>query len=142
MEPAPSRAFGPYLVVVHVLGLVSFVVALLGPVLGPDGQSAVPPLTYAFLAVAVVIGELRPIVVPRGDSTDEITVSTTLALVLALLGPLWLAVLAQLVGVALEDLRVRKDLVKVTFNIAQYTLTLLLARAAYCLVAGEPLLGA
>ena len=142
MEPAPSRAFGPYLVVVHVLGLVSFVVALLGPVLGPDGQSAVPPLTYAFLAVAVVVGELRPIVVPRGDSTDEITVSTTLALVLALLGPLWLAVLAQLVGVALEDLRVRKDLVKVTFNIAQYTLTLLLARAAYCLVAGEPLLGA
>ena len=142
MEPAPSRALGPYLVVVHALGLVSFVVALLGPALGPDGQSAVPPLTYAFLAVAVVIGELRPIVVPRGDSTDEITVSTTLALVLALLGPLWLAVLAQLVGVALEDLRVRKDLVKVTFNIAQYTLTLLLARAAYCLVAGEPLLGA
>ena len=69
-----------------------------GPLLGPEVQSAVPPLTYAFLAVAVVVGELRPIVVPRGDSTDEITVSTTLALVLALLGPLWLAVLAQLVG--------------------------------------------
>ena len=81
MEPAPSRAFVPYLVVVHVLGLLSFVVALLGPALGPERQSAVPVLTYAFLAVAVVIGELRPIVVPRGDSTpDEITVSTTLAL--------------------------------------------------------------
>ena len=141
-SPAASRGLVPYLVVVHVLGLASFAVALAGPFVGPDGQSAVPALTYVCLAVAVVVGELRPIVVPRGDSTDEITVSTTLALVLALLGPLWLAVLAQMVGVALEDLRVRKDLVKVTFNIAQYTLTLLLARAAYCLLSGEPLLGA
>ena len=141
MEPLPSRTLGPYLVVVHVLGLAAVVVAGLGLLLSP-AQSAVPPLTYAFLALAVVLGELRPIVVPRGDTTDEITVSTTLALVLALLGPLWLAVLAQVVGVALEDARVRKSLVKVTFNAAQYALTLLVARAAYCLAAGEPLLGA
>ena len=141
MEPLPSRTLGPYLVVVHVLGLAAVVVAGLGLLLSP-AQSAVPPLTYAFLALAVVLGELRPIVVPRGDTTDEITVSTTLALVLALLGPLWLAVLAQVVGVALEDARVRKSLVKVTFNAAQYALTLLVARGAYCLAAGEPLLGA
>ena len=143
MEPGPSRAFLPYLGAVHVLGVLALALALAGTGLaGPDTPDALPPVTYALLAVAVVIGELRPIVVPRGDSIDEITVSTTLTLVLALLGPLWLAVLAQLVGVALEDLRVRKDLVKVTFNMAQYAVTLLLARAVFCLVSGEPLLAA
>ena len=138
MEPATSPALRPFLVAVHVLGLLSLVLALSTL----DEPTGVPWPTYAFLVLAVVVGELRPIVVPRGDSTDEITVSTTLALVLALLGPLWLAVVAQMVGVALEDLRVRKDLVKVTFNIAQYTLTLTVARAVYCLASGTPLLGA
>ncbi len=134
MDRTPSRAFRPYVTGVLVAGAVALALS----VREPDGPTAVSWTTYALLAVAVVVGELRPIVVPRGDTTDEITVSTTLALVLVLIGPLWLAVAAQAVGVALEDLRSRKQLIKVGFNIAQYTVTLAAARAVFCAAAGVP----
>ena len=137
MEPASAPALRPFLGVVLGLGVAVVVLSLLDPV-RPGGA---PWATYAFLAVAVVIGELRPIVVPRGDTTDSITVSTTLALVLALLGPLWLAIAAQTVGVVLDDLRSRKDAVKVGFNVAQYAVTLAVARGVFCVITGEPFLG-
>jgi len=138
VDPTASRALGPYVAGVCVLGLLALVLSLLEF----DRASGAPWPVYAFLVVAVVVGELRPILVTRGDSTDAITVSSTLALVLVLIGPLWLAVAAQAVGVGLEDLRRRKDPVKVGFNVAQYTLTLFAARAAYCAVSGQPFLGA
>ena len=136
MELRPARAFRPYVAVVSVSGLVALAVVLLQA----EQPDAAPWGTYAALAAAVVLGELRPILVPRGDSTDAITVSTTLALALALLGPLWLALVAQSLGVALEDAS-RKAPVKIAFNIAQYALTLLAARAVYCALTGQPLLG-
>ncbi|HEU0103596.1 MAG TPA: bifunctional diguanylate cyclase/phosphodiesterase [Mycobacteriales bacterium] len=137
MASAPSRGYRPFVAGVYVLGLVAGAVALWSPV----QPTAVGWGAYTFLALGVIIGELRPIMVPRGDTTDAITVSTTLALVLALLGPLWLAVAAQAVGVALDDLRVRKSPVKVAFNIAQYTVTLVATRVVFCALSGVPLLG-
>ena len=136
MPTTPSKAYRPFVAGVYVLGLASVALALVDL----SAPAGVGWATYTFLAVGVIGGELRPIVVPRGDSSDAITVSTTLALVLALLGPLWLAIAAQAVGVALDDLRKRKSIVKIAFNISQYAITLLAARAVYCLVAGEPLL--
>ena len=137
MDSASSRAFRPFVVLVYVAGIVALAVALSEP----RAPTAAPWAAYVLLAVGVVLGELRPIVVPRGDTKDEITVSTTLAMVLVLLGPLWVAVAAQAVGVALQDLRARKDLVKVGFNIAQNAVSLAVARAVYCVLTGMPYLG-
>ena len=137
MSSTPSRAYPAFVAGVYALGVAAAAVALLH-VAEPRGAGWA---TYTFLAVGIVLGELRPIIVPRGDSSDAITVSTTLALALALVGPLWLALAAQAVGVALDDLRKRQAAVKIAFNIAQYAVTLVAARGVYCLVTGVPLLG-
>ena len=137
MASTPSRAYRPFIAGVYLLGLLCLALALSHV----DRPSGAGWAVYTFLAVGVIVGELWPIMVPRGDTTDAITVSTTLALVLALLGPLWLAVAAQAVGVALDDVRVRRHVVKVCFNIAQYAVTLVAARAVFCALSGAPLLG-
>ena len=94
------------------------------------------PLVYTLLAVMVVAGELRPIVIARGDVRDEITVSTTFALALTLVGPLWLAVTVLASAVAVEDVRSRKDPLKLCFNAAQYALTLTSARFVFATMTG------
>jgi diguanylate cyclase (GGDEF)-like protein len=98
------------------------------------------PAIYLALALLVFLGELRPIIVPRGDHHDEITISTTFVLALALVGPLALAVVVQAAAVATEDRRTGKPPMKLLFNIAQYTITLGAARAAFCAMTGEPFL--
>ena len=98
------------------------------------------PKVYAVLALLVLLGELRPILVPRGDHHDEITVSTTFVLALTLVGPLALPLLVQGIAVGAEDVRSRKPLRKVLFNIAQYALTLCAARAVFAVAADVPLL--
>ena len=56
------------------------------------------------LAVFLVVGELRAIPVPRGDdTTDALTVSSTFATALVLIGPLGLALVAQALAVAMDD---------------------------------------
>ena len=92
------------------------------------------------LALLVTAGELRPIVIARGDVRDEITVSTPFVLALLFVGPLWLAVSVQVAAVALQDARARKAGVKLLFNGAQYALTVLAARAVFAALAGQPLL--
>ncbi len=134
--PTPAaRALGPYVAGVCTLALVVTGLSLLSP----HRPAAEPWPTFVLLAAAVVVGELRPVVVTRGDRKDELTVSPTLALVLVVLGPLWFALAVLAAGVALEDLRRRKDPVKVAFNTAQYVVSLGAARLTWSLTSGEPL---
>ncbi len=98
-------------------------------------------LVLTLVAVSLVLGELRPIPVSRGDdNTDQITISTTSALMLVIMGPLGFAVLVQCAAVLIDDLRARRSPLKVVFNFSQYVLTLVAARAVYSLLAHEPLL--
>jgi len=114
-------------------GLVTVVVLLLDASVSSLLRE---PLVYTLLAVMVVAGELRPIVIARGDVRDEITVSTTFALALTLVGPLWLAVTVLASAVAVEDVRSRKDPLKLCFNAAQYALTLTSARFVFATMTG------
>jgi diguanylate cyclase (GGDEF)-like protein len=98
------------------------------------------PLIYSLCALLVLLGELRPILIARPDSVDEVTVSTTFSMVLVLVGPLWFALAVQALSVAVEDVRGRKAPEKVAFNMAQYVVTLCAARGAYVLVSGDPFL--
>ncbi|MDP3714259.1 MAG: bifunctional diguanylate cyclase/phosphodiesterase [Mycobacteriales bacterium] len=97
---------------------------------------------HLLLALLILLGELRPIVIARGDTSDEITISSTFSLALILVGPLGLALLAQGVSVAIEDARSGKPLVKTVFNVAQYSLTVVASRATFCLLTGKDPLSA
>ena len=94
------------------------------------------------LALFLLVGELRAIPVPRGDdTTDALTVSSTFATALVLIGPLSLALVVQALAVAIDDRIHRRPVRIVLFNIGQYLLTLSAARLAFCVVADEPLFG-
>jgi len=86
----------------------------------------------AGLMVILVLGELFPIPIARGEEAgDEITVSSTFALVLILVAPLLAAVLAQALALTLDEGVRRRRWDRLPFNIGQYTLSLVAARLAY-----------
>ena len=139
MDKLPACA-QRFVVTTIVLGWGALIVALVvsaGTVV--EGRSAA---VCVLLAVLVAAGELRPIVIARGDVRDEITVSTTFALALVFVGPLWLAMSVQVAAVALQDARTRKVGIKLAFNVAQYALTILASRATFAALSGQPLLDA
>jgi diguanylate cyclase (GGDEF)-like protein len=90
------------------------------------------------LALGVVLGELAPIEIARnGRTSDEVTVSTTLALALALVAPLGWALVAQAVPLVVDDLRRGKHWSRPTFNVAQYALTFGAAKAVFAALSGD-----
>ncbi len=137
MRRRPPGRSGPISIGVCVLGFTLLAVVMAGT---PLSWLADDPAVFLVLAALIFVGELRPITVPRGDGSDQITISRTFALALVLIGPLALAVVVQAVAVMVEDLRTRKPVEKVLFDIAQYTITLCAARAVFCLVTGAPFL--
>ncbi len=92
------------------------------------------------LALLVVVGELRPLVITRRGTVDEITLSTAFALALILVGGLWLAALVMCTSVGLQDLRAGKAWIKSSFNAAQYALTLTAAACCFAALTGQPAL--
>ncbi len=98
------------------------------------------PVTYGVLSLMVLVGELRTVHVARGAGYDEITVSTTFSMALALVGPLALVLVVQGLAVAVEDLRQGKSPLKMLFNVSQYVLVLFSSTAVFCALTGEPVL--
>ncbi len=98
-------------------------------------RALIPAYLFAILLIA---GELRPLLVARDDGdTDTVTVSTTFAVALVLCGPLLLAMTAQALAVAYDDVVRRRQYLQAAFNIGQYMLTLAAARLAFCLATGD-----
>ncbi len=132
----------------HVVdGYVAAVITAGGAVLAFLVIAAVrtPPtvslLAVAVLAAALLLGELRPIKISHGDdSVDEVTISSCFSLALVILGPLVLAVGAQVLAVLVDDIRRRKEPRKVAFNAAQYVLTLAAARCVYAAIGGHTII--
>ncbi len=121
-----------------VAGLACLAVSLYVQVPGPWGGVGIQ--CYV-LALFLLVGELRAIPVPRGDdTTDSLTVSSTFATALVLIGPLGLALLVQAIAVALDDTIQRRPVRIVLFNVGQYLLTLTATRLVFCYLADEPVL--
>jgi diguanylate cyclase (GGDEF)-like protein len=147
-EPTPkarasARAFSGldlFVLVVATAGLASLAVVLWrGPLVGPLLANPAP---YLLFTAALLIGELRPIPISRGGGvTDNITTGTAFTVALTVLGPLACAMGAQLLAVLVDDLRKRRAPRKILFNLGQYALSTLAARAAWCLATDESLLG-
>ena len=97
------------------------------------------PSTIALVLVAcMVVGEAQPIVISRGDDDiDEVTISATFILAVAILGPVWLLIPTQILSAGFDDLRRRKDLRRILFNIAQLMISAAATRAAFCLLTGR-----
>jgi diguanylate cyclase (GGDEF)-like protein len=96
---------------------------------------------WLLLAIVLVLGELFPIQILRSDDrTDELTVSSAFALALLISAPLYVALLAQLVALLVDDLRRRPPITRIVFNVAQYTITMVAAKAAYAVVSGHSVL--
>ena len=99
-------------------------------------------LVLTLLVVTVLVGELRPVPVPRsGDVADMITISTTFVLALAIVGPISLALVAQGVAVLIDDVISRRSPLKIAFNVSQYLITVFSAHLAYVLIVGDPVFG-
>ena len=131
-----------YVAVVGVLAAVGMVVSLVGTdwtaVLGH-------PLVWsiAFLVLAAVIGELKPLYISPGEEPAEaISSSTPFVLALVAVGGVGAAVLAQAIASLLDDTIHRRNVVKSVFNTAQYTVSVVAARAVYAALAHEPFFGA
>ncbi len=143
-EPRP-RLLLPYVLAVGVLGaaLMAVVVTQSNVALAQMAEHALP---LGLLAGLVVVGELRPIPITRGqlgraDPTPSvITISTTFAIAMVVLGPLALVLLVQGAAVVLEDVRNGRRPAQVLFNLGQYALAMTAARGVYVLFAGPDLL--
>jgi diguanylate cyclase (GGDEF)-like protein len=123
-------------VLIAVTGAVAWVVTGVLGIGRVDWTSAAVLPAYLF-ATLLVAGELRPLLVAREDGdTDTVTVSTTFAVALVLCGPLFLAMTAQALAVAYDDLVRRRQYSQAAFNIGQYLVTLAASRWVFCLTTG------
>ncbi len=112
-------ALGGYLVAVTVTGSAALLVLAIH-----GGVRALPhmPAIFWLLALFMLAGQLRCIVLPRNGNMEEITATTCLSLALLLgwgMAPTALALAASSVA---SDCMHRKAAKKVLFNAAQYTI--------------------
>ena len=126
-----------FMLLVCLLALPVAVHAVAELLLSPVLQRLHQPEDVIVLAATLTVAELLPIQISRAGRTDEVTISTTFALALAVSAPLGVVVLAQALPLVLDDLRRGKDALRPVFNVAQYTLTFAASRAAMQIVAGD-----
>ena len=136
----PVTALHLYVGLIGVLGLVVSAFTLWrNP---PLADLLAHPHALGLLGLALVLGELKPIPVSRGDdTTSEITISTTFALALIVTGPLSFLLAIHTAAVLFDDLRSRRRPVQMFFNFGQYAITIVAARAVYCALSGTPFAG-
>ncbi|WP_062519065.1 putative bifunctional diguanylate cyclase/phosphodiesterase [Demequina silvatica] len=123
------------------VGLVAIVFLAVGGH-WPTLLASVPLGPTIFLAVAAIAGEVKPVRL-LGEDGEERTLSTSAPFVLALIpiAGIGIAVAVQLVASLADDLLHRRALRKSLFNTAQYTLSVMAARAVYSWILGVPFFG-
>jgi diguanylate cyclase (GGDEF)-like protein len=130
-DPTDTRDTGPragtplwaFLAGVTVIGFTALVVAVLRLDWGPLAELVRTPLFWV-LAVLVVLGELRPVMVSSATAVGGTYPSTMFTFAVLLHLGLPVAVLMQAAAVAVNGVVTRKAWHRVMFNIAQSTLAL------------------
>jgi diguanylate cyclase (GGDEF)-like protein len=130
-ENAVPRAF----VALTTLTAVAAVVSV-GAVASIVGWRLDHPASFAALGLLVLVGELRPIPVPRRHGLDKVTVSTAFAFAALLSSGILPACLVYAGSSVIADLVARTAPIKVLFNAAQYVLSAVCAGAILIGVAG------
>jgi diguanylate cyclase (GGDEF)-like protein len=98
------------------------------------------PVTLALMTAVLLVGEMRPIPVARGDEVgDEISISSTVACAMLFLAPLGCVMVSQALALTADEARHRRNWFRLTFNVAQYALALLAMNATFAsLTGGHP----
>jgi diguanylate cyclase (GGDEF)-like protein len=95
----------------------------------------------ALLSVVLIVGEMWPIPVARGqEAGDEITVSSTFGFALILVAPVFFAIAAQAIALAIDCAVRGRPWGRLPFNVAQYSLAFASARLVYGMLAGQTFL--
>lgn len=135
VPPAPLSI---YVGVVSSLGIVALAMVVLRT---PWSSVFTGALVWptAFLVVAVLVGELKPVLLPGVDGEVR-TLSTSTPFVLALfaVSGVGVAVVIQAMASVADDVRHRRSPSKSFFNTAQYVLSVVAGRAVYSWLAGVP----
>jgi diguanylate cyclase (GGDEF)-like protein len=103
-----------------VIGWVMLIVAVV-MVAGSSFASAGAPL--AMTAVLLVLLELLPLVQGRGHDPQGVVMSTAFVCAMLLMWGIWPAVLVLSVAAFVSDLRMKKPVWKVLFNVGQYNVS-------------------
>lgn len=128
-----------YLAAVDLAGAAALYVAVCSVHLSAlSGRSAV---ITAILGGAVVVAEVVPITLRRGDKAESYSLSGTAVVALVVTGPLWVCTLAQVSASLLDDVRARRAPAKVVFNVSLYAIGIVAARAVYVSLTGLALTG-
>ncbi|MFI6597948.1 putative bifunctional diguanylate cyclase/phosphodiesterase [Nonomuraea sp. NPDC050536] len=130
-DPTDTRDTGPrvgtplwaFLAGVNVIGITALVVAMLRLHMGEVVDLARTPLFWV-LAVLVILGELRPVMVSSATAVGGTYPSTMFTFAVLLHFGLPVAVLMQTVAVVINGVVTRKAWFRVMFNVAQSTLAL------------------
>jgi diguanylate cyclase (GGDEF)-like protein len=95
------------------------------------------PWVLSAMVLVLVIGELRPISIARGEAeADEVSISSTVGMALLLLAPLGIVMLAQVVALGADaarpaNRRRSRFALRLFFNIGQYALAFAAARLVF-----------
>jgi diguanylate cyclase (GGDEF)-like protein len=119
-----SAAITPVTVYQFAVALAGCGLTVLAFRLWPPVQLDGYHLQFWLFAIAVVISELRPVVVSLGQGTSQMTVSTTFAFALLLTVGVTPAVLVLGLASAVGDLVTRRSLIVVAFNVGQYAIAM------------------
>jgi signal transduction histidine kinase len=133
MRGGPPRPVQIYAAVVSLVGTAVLVTFASTVRLDDVGLA---PGAFWWLAVFLIVAELLPITVPRGNEVEEVSVSTTFAFALLLGFGGRIAALCLAAASALADLVHGKPAWKALFNAAQYTLSMAAARAVFIALGG------
>jgi len=135
---APPSRLSTYLAIVISLGIAGLTLVVLHTP-WPSVFTGALLWPTAFLAVAAIVGEVRPVRLPRVDAEDR-TLSASAPFVLALIAfsSAGLVVLVQAIASVADDLLHRRALAKSLFNTAQYALSVIAGRAVYTGLTGIP----
>ena len=128
-----------YVVGVSLLGVAALVVMSLGP----SADFAVDHWPQVVvLGVCTILGELRPVILPRrhASSGGSVTTSTGFAFALLLLAGPAAAAVSLCVGTVIADTHARKGWFKVAYNVGQYALSVGASTLALEQVAGRSVL--
>jgi diguanylate cyclase (GGDEF)-like protein len=118
-------------VIASGFGILLLLCASEGPRIFDDFE-----LSAAIFALAVIVGEVLPVKLGRGEG--ELVPSTTFSFGLLLFAGIGAAALTQVVASSLADRIHRKRLVHWAFNIGQYMLTIGVSGAVFQLLADPP----
>ncbi len=132
----PATSLHRYVWVVGAAGMAVAAKSLLG--VSWTAWTAHGLAVTALLVAGLAVGEWLPARIWRGDRFREYTFSGTFVIALIITGPLWLVLLVQTCSLLVEEVRQRRHLLKVAFNLSQYVLSIACARGAYAALTHQP----